>query len=140
MLFCSRGQVHVKTRYKMDETVNKFLLVGDHLMPEIYLKEPTATAGLDKTGFTYSSCRSCRSFTKSKERTKKIKETEASRYFYQNDPGTTNFQHDMVYRDVKDLPRRTASGNVLRDKICYIAKNSKYDGYEKVLASMVYIF
>ena len=48
------------------------------------------------------------------------------------------FQHDMAYGDFKDLARRTASDKVLRDKPFNIAKNPKYDGYERGLASMVY--
>ena len=35
----------------------------------------------------------------------------------------------MTYGDFKELPRRTASDEVLRDKACNIAKNPKYDGY-----------
>ena len=46
----------------------------------------------------------------------------------------------MVYGDFKDLPRRTASDKLLRDNAFNIAKNPKYDGYERELASMVYIF
>ena len=46
----------------------------------------------------------------------------------------------MAYRDFKDLVRRTASDKVLREKAFNIAKNPKYDGYEKGLASMVYTF
>ena len=44
----------------------------------------------------------------------------------------------MAYGDFKDLERRTASDKVLRDKAFNIAKNLKYDGYQKGLASMVY--
>ena len=44
----------------------------------------------------------------------------------------------MVYGDLKDLARRTASDKVLIDKAFNIAKNSKYDGYQRLLASMVY--
>ena len=46
----------------------------------------------------------------------------------------------MVYGDFKDLTRRTASDKVLRDKAFNIAKNPKYDGYQRGLASMVYKF
>ena len=46
----------------------------------------------------------------------------------------------MAYGDFKDLKRRTASDKVLRDKAFNIAKNPKYDGYQRVLASMVYKF
>ena len=46
----------------------------------------------------------------------------------------------MAYGDVKDFKRRTASDKILRDKTFNIAKNSKYDGYQRGLASMVYKF
>ena len=39
----------------------------------------------------------------------------------------------MAYADFKDLVKRTASDTVLRDKAFNIAKNPKYDGYQKVL-------
>ena len=50
------------------------------------------------------------------------------------------FQRDTTYGDFKDLPRRTASDKVLRDKAFNIAKNPKYDGYQCGLASIVYRF
>ena len=46
----------------------------------------------------------------------------------------------MVYGDFKDLKRRTFSDKVQRDKAFNIAKNPKYDGYQRGLASMVYKF
>ena len=46
----------------------------------------------------------------------------------------------MAYGDFKDLAKRTASDKVLRDKAFNIAKNLKYDGYQRGLASMVYKF
>ena len=46
----------------------------------------------------------------------------------------------MAYEDFKDLKRRTFSDKVLKDKAFNIAKNPKYDGYERGLASMVYKF
>ena len=45
----------------MNEIVNKFLLIGDKFMPEMYLKQ---------LGFTYSACGL---LTKNKERTQKFK-------------------------------------------------------------------
>ena len=44
----------------------------------------------------------------------------------------------MAYRDFKDLNRRTATDKVLRDKAFNIAKDPKYYGYERGLASIVY--
>ena len=46
----------------------------------------------------------------------------------------------MAYGDFKDLPRRTASDKLLPDKEFNVAKNQKYDGYQRSLASMVYTF
>ena len=44
----------------------------------------------------------------------------------------------MAFGDFKDLARRTASDKVLKDKAFNIAKNLKYDEYQRGLASMVY--
>ena len=44
----------------------------------------------------------------------------------------------MTYGDFKDLTRTTASDKILLDKALNIAENSKYDGYQRGLASMVY--
>ena len=46
----------------------------------------------------------------------------------------------MAYGDFKDLKRRTFPDKILRDKALNIAKNPKYDGYQRGLASMVYNF
>ena len=46
----------------------------------------------------------------------------------------------MAYGDFKDLAKRIASNKVLRDKAFNIAKNPKYDGYQRGLASMVQKF
>ena len=46
----------------------------------------------------------------------------------------------MFYEDFKDLTRRAASDKILRDKAFNIAKNPKYDGYQRGLASMAYKF
>ena len=44
----------------------------------------------------------------------------------------------MAYGDFKDIKRRTASDKILRDKAFNIARNPKYDEYQRGLASMVY--
>ena len=46
----------------------------------------------------------------------------------------------MAYGDFEDLTRRVFSDKVLRDKAFNIAKNPKYDRYQRGLASMVYKF
>ena len=60
--------------------------------------------------------------------------------YLQNELDKAYFQHDMAYGYFKDLARRTASDKFLRDKAFNIAKNPKYDGYQRGLASMVYKF
>ena len=112
----------------MNKTVNKFLLAGDKFMPEMHLKQP---------GFTYSACGP---FTKNKERIQKFKETGDTKYIYRNEIDKTCFQHDMEYEDCDDLAKITASDKVLREKAFNIAKNPKYDGYKRGLASMTYKF
>ena len=46
----------------------------------------------------------------------------------------------MAYGDFKDLAGTTISDKILRNKAFNIAKNPKYDGYQRGLASMVYNF
>ena len=46
----------------------------------------------------------------------------------------------MAYEDFKDLNRRTAADKVLPNKAFNIAKNPKYDGHQRGLASVVYNF
>ena len=67
-----------------------------------------------------------------------MKNTGDTSYIYKTELDKACFQHDMAYGDFKDLARRTASDKSLRDKAFNIAKNSKYDGYQGGLASMVY--
>ena len=67
-----------------------------------------------------------------------IKEIRDSQYIYQNELDKACFQHDMAYGDFKDLTRRTAFDKILCDKAFNIAKNPKYDEYQRSLASMVY--
>ena len=50
------------------------------------------------------------------------------------------FQHDMAYADFEDLVRRTAFDKMLHDKAFNIAKNPKYDVYQRRIASVVYKF
>ena len=59
---------------------------------------------------------------------------------YKNELDKACFQHDMAYGDFKDLKGRIAFDKILIDKAFNIAKNPKYDGYQRGLASMVYKF
>ena len=70
----------------------------------------------------------------------KFKETGVLRYIYRNELDKACSQHDMLYGDCKDLAKRRAADNVLRDKAFNIAKDPKYDGYQRGFTSMVYNF
>ena len=94
-------------------------------MPEMHLRQP---------GVTYSACGS---FTKNTERIQHFRETGDSQYICQNELDKACFQHDIGYGDFKDLTRRTAYDKILHDKAFNIAKNPKYDGYKRDLASMI---
>ena len=109
----------------MNEIVSNVLLPGAKFLLEMHLRQ---------VGFTYSACGP---FTENRERIQKFKETGNSRYIYQNELDKACFLHDMAYEVFKDLTRRTASVKMLRDKANNIAKNLKYDGYQRGLASMV---
>ena len=44
----------------------------------------------------------------------------------------------MTYGYFKDLPRGTIANKILGNKAFDTAKNSKYDGYQRGLASMIH--
>ena len=70
----------------------------------------------------------------------KFKETGDTKCIYRNELDKASFQHDMAYGDFKDLGRRAAADKVLKDEAFNIAKDPKYDGCQRGLASMVYKF
>ena len=96
-------------------------------MPEMHLRQPQ---------LVYSACGPS---TRHKERIKEFKRTGDTRYIYRNELDKACFQHDSAYAAHKDLINRTEVDKVLRDKAYDIASNPKYNGYQRGLASMVYI-
>ena len=112
----------------MNNLINKFLLAGDKLMPEIHLRQPQ---------FTYSACGR---FTRHEERIQKLKETGDTNYVFKNELDKACFVHDAAYSDSKDLTKRTIADKNLKNRAFDIAKDPKYDGYQRGLASMVYKF
>ena len=112
----------------MGQIINKFLLAGDKFMPEMHLQQPQ---------FTY---RVCGPFTKHKQRIQKFKETGDTNYIYKNELDKACFAHHAAYSDSENLTKRTIADKILRDKAFNIAKDTKYDGYQRGLASMVYKF
>ena len=110
----------------MNTVINKFLLAGDKFMPEIHLRQPQ---------FTYSACGQVH-----EQRIQKFKETGDTNYIYMNELDKACFVHDAAYSDSKDLTKRTVADKILKNKAFDIAKDPKYDGYQRGLASMVYKF
>ena len=112
----------------MKNIINKFFLAGDKFMPEMHLR---------RLQFTYSACGP---FTKHKQRIQKFKETGDTNYIYKNELDKACFAHDSAYSDRKDLIKSTVADKILKNKAFNIAKDPKYDGYQRGLASMVYKF
>ena len=112
----------------MNNVINTFLLAGDKFMPEMHLRQPQ---------FTYSACGP---FTKHKQGIQMFKETGDTNYIYKNKLDKACFTHDAAYSDSKDLTERTVADKILKNRAFNIAKDPKYDGYQRGLASMVYKF
>ena len=89
---------------------------------------------------TYSFHIACAPFVKNKERIEKFMQTGNADFIYRNEFDKACSQHDTAYGKSKDLAKRAQSDKVLRDKAFKIASDSKYDGYQRGLASMVYNF
>ena len=112
----------------MNNVIGKFLLLGDKFMPEIHLRQPQ---------FTYSACGP---FTRHEERIQKFKETGDTNYVYKNELDKACFVLDAAYSDSKDLTKRTVADKTLKNKAFDIAKDPKYNEYQRGLVSMVYKF
>ena len=104
------------------------MLAADKFMPESHLRQP---------GFSYSSCGP---FTKHHEKIKKFRETGNLKHIYRNELDETCFAYNAAYSDSKDLAMRTYSDKILKGRVCEFARNRKYDGYKRGLASRVYKF
>ena len=78
----------------MNEVVNKSLFSRDKFLSEIHSRQPW---------FTYNACGT---FTKSERRIQKFNGIRNSKYIYQNKLNKACFQHDITYRDFKELPGR----------------------------------
>ena len=65
--------------------VYKSLLAAEKFMPEMHLKQP---------GFTYNACGP---FTKNKERIRKFKEREGTKYIYKHEIDKAYFQQKLMH-------------------------------------------
>ena len=64
----------------------------------------------------------------------------STNYIYKNELDKACFAHDAACSDSKDLKKRTAADKILRNRAFNIAKDPKYDEYQRGLAPMVYKF
>ena len=95
-------------------------------MPELHLKQP---------GFTYSASGP---FTKHRERIQKFRDTGNLRHLFRNELDKACFSHAVTYSNNKDLAKRTISDKILKERAYEIARNRKYDGYQRRLVRMAY--
>ena len=59
---------------------------------------------------------------------------------YRNALDKTCFKHDAVYAKYKDVENRLIADDKLKNSAYDIARTPEYDGYQRGLASMVYIY
>ena len=105
----------------MNKIVDKFLLTGDKFKPKVHLKQP---------------------LTKHCKRIKKFRETDNLKHLYlkhlyRNQLAKTCLAYDAAYSHSKDFAKRTISDKILKDRAYVIARNWKYDIYQRALAGMV---
>ena len=88
-------------------------------MPELHLRQPRST---------YSACGPFTCFWNIMKQFKTLE-----KQLFQN-------IHDAAYSKSKDLARTTISEKFLKERASEIARNPKYEGHQRVLASMVKCF
>ena len=104
----------------MNKIIKRFLLTGEKFMPELHLKQQ---------GFTYNACGP---FTKHREIIRNLE-----KQVIQNIYTETNQIYSATCSDSKDLTKRTISYKTLNNKGYEIARNCKYNGYQRALASIM---
>ena len=100
-------------KYKRNEIVNRFLLVGDKFMQEMHLNCLVLLTVL----VVHSQ--------KAKKRIEKLMQTGNTDFIYRNELDKACFQHDMAYGKTKDLAKRAKSEKGLRDEAFKIASDPK---------------
>ena len=109
-----------------DSIINKFV---NNLPIELHLRDPVVG--------TYSACGPG---TKHKDRIEKYIQTGDTSHIYKNDLDKHCFYHDSVYDKYKDVPTRQVADKKLMDGAFQIASDESKNGYERMLASMIYKF
>ena len=114
---------------KNSDIINKFLLIEDKFMPEMHLWDPKAKK--------YSACGP---FTRHQKRIDMFIKDGRLSHILKNRLDAACFQHDSAYAKYKDRLNRKQSDIVLKNKALTIATDSRVNGYQRGLASMVYKF
>ena len=110
------SNLKIKTRLSkipLLKIVNKFLLMCDIFMTELYIKQHRFTSS------------ACGPFTRNKERNENCIQTGNTDFSYRNVLDKACFQHDI---------KRVQSDKVLRDETFKVSSDPKYDGYQRGLA------
>ena len=107
------NQALVLIKFKIIKIVKNFLLAGDKFMSKLHSRQP---------GFSYSDQGP---FTKHRERVLKFRETGDLNLIYKNKSGKACFAHDVAYSDKRNLPKRTISDKIFRNRAYEIARNPK---------------
>ena len=63
----------------------------------------------------------------------KFREISDLNHIYKNDLDKACFPHDAAYSDSKVLAKRIISDKILKDRVCELAVNPKYDGYQQMI-------
>ena len=90
---------------------------------------------MKQPGFTY---RTCEPFNKHRVRIQKLIETGDLKHLDGNELDKACFAQDTGYSGSKDLAKITISDKILKGTAYKIARNRKYEVYQRALASMVY--
>ena len=65
--------------------------------------------------------------------------TDCLKHFYRNELDNASFAQDAEYSNCKDLAKRAIRDNYLNDGSYEIARNCKYDGYQRTLATSIIV-
>ena len=109
-----------------DSIINKFV---NNLPIELHLYDPVV-----------GKYAACGPGTKHKDRTEKYIQTGDTSHIFKNELDKYCFYHDNAYDKYKDVPNRQIADKKLMDGALSIASDQSKNGYERMLASMIYKF
>ena len=81
----------------------------------------------------------CEPFNNHCEGIQKFRETGNWKYLCRNELDKACFDLNATSSDRKELAKRIISDQIFKDRADEIARNLKYDGYQRALPSMIYM-